>query len=285
MNSEQALKRLQKAELSMLLAISDVCEAEGISWWMDSGTALGAVRHGGFIPWDDDIDIGMLRSDYDRFLEVAPRLLPEGFSLHTARDTKGFAPLFAKVFLNGTRFETQETREAGLRQGIFVDVFPYDFLYEDSSRRKAQISSAVNAQRKSYIYHAKSINVPHGGFLGACESLGCRVMHALERLTIKNPAVLQDEFDANVPVEGEQGVSNLILSLVWPQMEPLAVADYLPCESAVFEGHELPVPHNVEKYLTAMYGDWRQPPAPEDRHTHLPLLLDFGDGEAWEARE
>lgn len=285
MNSEQALKRLQKAELSMLLAISDVCEAEGISWWMDSGTALGAVRHGGFIPWDDDIDIGMLRSDYDRFLEVAPRLLPEGFSLHTARDTKGFAPLFAKVFLNGTRFETQETREAGLRQGIFVDVFPYDFLYEDSSRRKAQISSAVNAQRKSYIYHAKSINVPHGGFLGACESLGCRVMHALERLTIKNPAVLQDEFDANVPVEGEQGVSNLILSLVWPQMEPLAVADYLPCESAVFEGHELPVPHNVEKYLTAMYGDWRQPPAPEDRHTHLPLLLDFGDGEAWEAGE
>lgn len=160
MNSEQALKRLQKAELSILLAIFDVCEAGGISWWMDSGTALGAMRHGGFIPWDDDIDVGMLRADYDRFLEVAPRLLPEGFSLHTARDTKGFAPLFAKVFLDGTRFETRETREAGLRQGIFVDVFPYDFLYEDSSRRKAQISSAVNAQRKSYIYHAKSINVP-----------------------------------------------------------------------------------------------------------------------------
>lgn len=285
MNSEQALKRLQKAELSILLAISDVCEAGGISWWMDSGTALGAMRHGGFIPWDDDIDIGMLRSDYDRFLEVAPRLLPEGFSLHTARDTKGFAPLFAKVFLDGTRFETQETREAGLRQGIFVDVFPYDFLYEDSSRRKAQISSAVNAQRKSYIYHAKSINVPHGGMLGACESLGCRAMHALERLVIKNPAVLQDEFDASVPVEGGRGVSNLVLSLVWPQMEPLTTSDYLPCESAIFEGHELPVPHNVEKYLTAMYGDWRQLPAPEDRHTHLPLLLDFGDGEAWEAGE
>lgn len=285
MNSEQALKRLQKAELSILLAIFDVCEAGGISWWMDSGTALGAMRHGGFIPWDDDIDVGMLRADYDRFLEVAPRLLPEGFSLHTARDTKGFAPLFAKVFLDGTRFETRETREAGLRQGIFVDVFPYDFLYEDSSRRKAQISSAVNAQRKSYIYHAKSINVPHGGMLGACESLGCRAMHALERLAIKNPAVLQDEFDANVPVEGGRGVSNLVLSLVWPQMEPLAVDDYLPCANTSFEDYELPVPRHIEKYLTAMYGDWRKLPAPEDRHTHLPLLLDFGDGEVWVAGE
>lgn len=285
MNSEQALKRLQKAGLSILLAIFDVCEAGGISWWMDSGTALGAMRHGGFIPWDDDIDVGMLRADYDRFLEVAPRLLPEGFSLHTARDTKGFAPLFAKVFLDGTRFETRETREAGLRQGIFVDVFPYDFLYEDSSRRKAQISSAVNAQRKSYIYHAKSINVPHGGMLGACESLGCRAMHALERLAIKNPAVLQDEFDANVPVEEGRGVSNLVLSLVWPQMEPLAVDDYLPCANASFEDYELPVPRHIEKYLTAMYGDWRKLPAPEDRHTHLPLLLDFGDGEVWVAGE
>lgn len=285
MSPEQALKRLQEAELEILLAISEVCEKTQVSWWMDSGTALGAVRHGGFIPWDDDIDIGMLRSDYDRFLEVAPRLLPEGFSLHTARDTKGFAPLFAKVFLDGTRFETQETREAGLRQGIFVDVFPYDFLYEDSSRRKAQISSAVNAQRKSYIYHAKSINVPHGGMLGACESLGCRAMHALERLAIKNPAVLQDEFDANVPVEGGRGVSNLVLSLVWPQMEPLAVDDYLPCANASFEDYELPVPRHIEKYLTAMYGDWRKLPAPEDRHTHLPLLLDFGDGEVWMAEE
>lgn len=285
MSPEQALKRLQEAELEILLAISEVCKKTQVSWWMDSGTALGAVRHGGFIPWDDDIDIGMLRSDYDRFLEVAPRLLPEGFSLHTARDTKGFAPLFAKVFLDGTRFETQETREAGLRQGIFVDVFPYDFLYEDSSRRKAQISSAVNAQRKSYIYHAKSINVPHGGMLGACESLGCRAMHTLERLAIKNPAVLQDEFDANVPVEGGRGVSNLVLSLVWPQMEPLAVDDYLPCANASFEDYELPVPRHIEKYLTAMYSDWRKLPAPEDRHTHLPLLLDFGDGEVWVAGE
>ena len=124
MSPEQALKRLQEAELEILLAISEVCEKAQVNWWMDSGTALGAMRHGGFIPWDDDIDIGILRSDYDRFLEVAPRLLPEGFSLHTARDTKGFAPLFAKVFLDGTRFETARQ---DLGRAFLSTCFPMTF--------------------------------------------------------------------------------------------------------------------------------------------------------------
>lgn len=285
MNTTQALKKLQDAELRILLVISDVCTAADINWWLDSGTTLGAMRHSGFIPWDDDIDIGMLRADYNRFLETAPLLLPKGFSLHTARDTKGFAPMFAKVFLDESRFETQETREAGLEQGIFVDVFPYDFLYEDSARRRAQIRSAVSAQRKSYLYHARTINVPHGGLLGAWERFGCRLVHNFERLAIKDPAVFQDEFDANIPTERGGRASDLVLSLAWPQMEPLTVDDYLPCRTIGFEGFDFPVPRNTEKYLAAMYGDWRQIPAPEDRHTHLPLLLDFGDGEVWRAEE
>lgn len=283
MSPEQALKRLQEAELEILLAISETCEKAQVNWWMDSGTALGAMRHSGFIPWDDDIDVGMVREDYDRFLEAAPELLPEGFSLHTARNTKGFAPLFAKVFMDGTRFETQETREAGLDQGIFVDVFPYDCLYSDAGRRKRQIGAAAGAQRKSYIYHATSINVPHAGVLGACERLGCKVLHLIERATISNPATLQDEFDASAAARGEQGVSDELLCLAWPQMKPLPSSAYLPCATACFEGHELPVPHRTDEYLTAIYGDWRQLPSPGDRHTHLPLLLDFGGGDVWEA--
>ena len=66
------LRRLQAVELGMLLEIGRVCAELNIEWFLDSGTALGAARHQGFIPWDDDIDVGMLRADYDRFLEEAP---------------------------------------------------------------------------------------------------------------------------------------------------------------------------------------------------------------------
>ena len=80
MQYEQAtLRRLQMMELEILEAIDSVCREHGITYFLDSGTVLGARRHGGFIPWDDDIDLGMPREDYERFLEVAPVALGEGF--------------------------------------------------------------------------------------------------------------------------------------------------------------------------------------------------------------
>ena len=73
--NQDMLRRLQLTELEILKDIDRVCRAHGIAYWLDSGTALGAMRHGGFIPWDDDIDVGMPRGDYERFLEVAPEAL------------------------------------------------------------------------------------------------------------------------------------------------------------------------------------------------------------------
>ena len=77
---QNTLRRLQIAELGILEAIDHVCRENGIMYFIDSGTVLGARRHGGFIPWDDDIDLGMPRDDFERFLEVAPEALGERFA-------------------------------------------------------------------------------------------------------------------------------------------------------------------------------------------------------------
>lgn len=285
MDQVEALKKLQQIELEVLLNISSVCKCLDINWFMDSGTALGALRHQGFIPWDDDIDIGMLRDDYSRFLNEAPALLAErGCSLHTSRNTAGFAPMFAKVFKNGTKFETQETREAGLSQGIFVDVFPYDCLYMDIKARKKQIRAAKYAQYFSYLYHAKSVSVPHAGPIGMLEHLVCRFIHRASRLIINDVSVYQNIYDSCALATGAKGASEYCAGLHGSYMEPMIVTSLVPTQTAIFEGHELPVPGDVDSYLCNLYGDWHQIPAPEDRHTHLPLLIDFGDGVIWEAR-
>lgn len=282
MEFQTALKKLQDAELEILLVVGDFCRRNDIDWFLEGGTALGAARHSGFIPWDDDVDIAMLREDYDRFCALAVDGLPDGYSLHTSLNTEGCASLFAKVYKDGTRFDNQETREAGHHQGIFIDVFPYDRLPADMGERRRAIRKASLTQKISYLYHAKSVTLPHTGALGAVERLVCRAVHAVLRVLVHDPGCFQVAFDRAARC-AEKECSNECLSLVWPNMEPIAVERLLPVSTASFEGHVLPVPHDLEFYLENMYGDWRRIPKPEDRHTHLPLLIDFGDGCVWES--
>lgn len=281
MRSGEALKKLQSTELSILEIIADFCLENSIAWWLDGGTCLGAMRHQGFIPWDDDIDIGMMREDYDKFCSLAESGLPAGYSIHTSRNSSGYAAMFAKVYKDGTRFENQEGRDASSSMGIFVDIFPYDQLYEDARLRKKQVKTASIAQKRSYLYHSSTITVPHKGVLGSLEKAGCLLLHHLERLTVSNPTRYQDLFDSCAANKRSHSVSDVCLTLAWPYMAPVQVADILPVSEAQFEGMTFPVPRDTEKYLTIMYGNWRKIPAVEDRHTHLPLLLDFGDGEIW----
>lgn len=283
MRKEEALKKLQSTELSILEIIADFCRENSITWWLDGGTCLGAMRHQGFIPWDDDIDIGMMREDYDKFCSLAESGLPSGYSIHTSRNSSGYAAMFAKVYKDGTRFENQESRDASSSMGIFVDVFPYDRLYEDARLRRKQVKTASLVQKRSYLYHSGSITVPHKGVLGSLEKAGCLLLHHFERLIVSNPVRYQDLFDSCSANIGTCEVSDLFLTLAWPNMAPVQLADILPVSEAQFEGMTFPVPRDTDKYLTTMYGDWRKIPADEDRHTHLPLLLDFGDGEIWSA--
>lgn len=279
MNNDEALKKLQLTELDILEKISSLCDEHDIAWFIDAGTLLGAARHQGFIPWDDDVDIAMLRPDYDRFIEVAREHLPEGYSIHTFDDTPGFAGMFAKVYRDGTVFATKETREAGCDQGIFVDVFPYDFLDVDTRAEAKQRRVAKLWQSASYLWHSKTIVVPHGGLLGRLEAAGCRAAHYLVKAVLSRRGIRR-RFDRAI-VRRELHPDDVVLELAWPNIQGYRVGDLLPASSLSFEGIEFPVPRAWERYLVQMYGDWKTLPKPEKRRTHLPQLLRFPDGSSW----
>ena len=140
--SNNNLRTLQLIELKILLEIKRVCETNNIKYFLIGGTLLGAVRHNGFIPWDDDIDIGMMRDEYKRFLEVFPLSKGDEYTLETTETDSGHAYLYGKVRLSGTTFQEERNKNVLENQGIWVDVFPFDNI--PNSRVKQSVSSETN---------------------------------------------------------------------------------------------------------------------------------------------
>ena len=125
MNTEA--HKLHQCLLMIAKEIKRICDKNGIKYFLIGGSLLGAVRHNGFIPWDDDMDFGMLRADYDRFISVCENDLKDEFLLCSINTEENYNRAFAKVRLKGTFFPDQGQAN-GINSGIFVDVFPIDVM-------------------------------------------------------------------------------------------------------------------------------------------------------------
>ena len=235
--NDKDLRKLQLFELRILKDIDRVCRELGVTYFLDSGSVLGAFRHGGFIPWDDDIDLGMPRADYDRFVAEAPKLLGDDYVVSTPETNQSQAALFCKIWLRGTRFVTEETIEAGFDQGIFIDITPYDLLSSDEKQAAKQQSRCRFWQRMSYLYHAKSIVVPHGGVLGAAERASCGVAHVALRAFLTHDKIVSS-FNKAAKLAVESGhVSDELFSVSYGPYEKSMM---LPPLLFPFEGHDFP---------------------------------------------
>ena len=128
-------KNVWKIELDILEKIIAICKKHNIKYLADGGTALGIVRHKGFIPWDDDIDIIMKRNDYEKFMEVAEKELKEPYFLQCYKTEKGFHKGFIKIRNSNTTAFTWEDDKNNFNKGIWVDIFPIDNVPDDENER------------------------------------------------------------------------------------------------------------------------------------------------------
>ena len=121
-------KAVWSIELKIMDEIDRICRKHGIKYFLAGGSMMGAARHNGFIPWDDDIDVGMLRADYERFLDVCKSELPSHYHLQTNKTDRGYYDVLSKIrYSNSTAIrKTDWQLGATFNQGIFVDVVPFD---------------------------------------------------------------------------------------------------------------------------------------------------------------
>ena len=150
---KDSLRRLQLTQLEMLKDIKKVCDKHGIRYFLSSGTLLGAVRHKGFIPWDDDLDLDMFRSDYEKFLNIAQKELGKQYFVQDWDTDNCYGFPFAKVLKEGTMLQEAVTEGTGVRDGIFIDIFPLDFCGDKLKMKK---------EMRAYLFWTKILLMKSG---------------------------------------------------------------------------------------------------------------------------
>lgn len=144
-----SIKDVQIVCLEILKEIDRICKQNGILYWMEGGSMLGAVRHHGFIPWDDDLDIAMFRDDYNRFLEIASKELKENYFLQTHQTDPEYPLFYAKVRKNNTFIDERSYQDLNIHKGIFVDIFPVDKM----PIKMSDIKKFCSLLRKEYLFY------------------------------------------------------------------------------------------------------------------------------------
>ncbi len=265
------IERLHGHLLDILSDVDRVCAELGIDYFIMGGTALGAVRHGGFIPWDDDLDIGMRREDYEKFLAGAQKRLRADLFLQTFRTEPGSPFYFAKVRKDNTKFVEKYCRKLDIHSGIYIDIFPYDALPDDKGERKRHYR---RMKWMLNLYIAKCVTGTSVEYTGAKKLLyGC-VRHTLHILMLPVPKrFLYRQTDRMMrKYNGRQsqylGYGGL------PKIQ-VPRADVMEPAEILFEGLTVKCPREIEKYLTNNFGDYRKLPPKEERKGHAPWLIEY----------
>ena len=271
---EGALKKVQAIELQLLEEFDRICRKNSLTYFIDGGSTLGAVRHGGFIPWDDDIDVGMPSYDYERFLAIAPHELCQGISLHTHENTPGYSLFFAKLYKDGTRFVDENAAASGCPQGIFLDIFPFYALDADPQKGSKSRKKALMYQRIAFVKRNAHPHFPvtmsHRKLIGAA----CTVAHytiarlwSIEQLYALYKKAYETDNPGTLWVNANSG-----------DAVPRKQEWLFPTKEIPFESLMVMAPNDCDAFLRAEYGEYMKLPPEDKRRTHMPLVLDFGDG-------
>ena len=249
-----SLRALQLRMLDILIVLDELCRKNNIQYYIAYGTVLGAVRHGGFIPWDDDIDIMVVGDDYERFQQVCKEQLPDWLFLQNketdpkANMGKGMFKVRDKqsLFLQNYDVFTKD-----YNRGVFVDVYKAITIPKHSERLVGYILTRI-----SYAYNFYRFNLPIN-----LHNIICYCLYPFSYIWHK--AMLALLCKGSKPYyccqEGE-GCYN--------QPHPTRYADIFPLQEIEFEGHKFMGPKNPDGYLRAIYNDYMRIPDPDKRRVH-----------------
>ena len=252
MEEKTLLKRHQEMLVSMLREIDRICRAYDIPYMLFAGTALGAVRHQGFIPWDDDLDVLMLRSDYERFMEVAPSALDTEQYYLQKEFSEHWMGYFSKLRRNGTAcMEKYHPKDRLTHQGVYVDIFPCDNLSDHRLMRGVQFVASKVVIAHVFGRRGYSTRNP----IKRVATWVCAVLPLKPFLRLTQNRKASGSGRVHSFLGGSSRYGRSIYKREW-------ITATTPMH---FEDGEYPVSKYYDEMLTVLYGDYQTLPSEEKR--------------------
>lgn len=271
----EILRQLHEELYDVLREVVRVCDKAGIPYFIQGGTAIGAHFFEDIVPWDDDVDLGMTRDNYERFLREAPALLGEGYVLQeftTERDTPFY---FAKVRKRGTRFVEREWVGMPIEEGIYIDIFPYDLVPdEESLRRKqrAKVGFWVNCFMAKSVWLWRWFGKANNGVVLPKSWLSCLAI----RLATATHSKEQIYSKLRRELTRYNGTNAKYYNIVRMPKDMIAVEAINNPARRKLGAMEVWAPSDLETYLRSHYGDIQKWLPEEKRLNHAPEILSFG---------
>lgn len=271
---EQELQQLQQALYQTLAEVDRICRKHGIRYFVTGGTAVGAYFWGKILPWDDDVDVGMMRPDYERFAAIAQKELGDRFFLQTP-DTEPHTPFyFMKVRMNGSRFSESTFKDIKMHQGIYVDIFPFDKVPRQRWLGRLQywlvqtLNGLFIATEIWQWKHFGRCDIPQPRKRGWLPCLLTRLMiTVLPKRCIYNIMYrTQTMFNDRKLDE----VKNIIT-----RNERLPITDVVEAQTVALGPLQVKAPRDLLLYLTNHYGTVRKDIPDEMKVSHRPEELAF----------
>jgi lipopolysaccharide cholinephosphotransferase len=272
----ETLKKLQKVELEILSDFIDLCERHDLTWFGIAGTGIGAKRHQGFIPWDDDIDLAMTRESFDRFVKLAEEEYGDRYHVLNAWTDSRYPLMTTRWIKRGTSFIEHAMKGAGCPCGIFLDLYVLDPVADGRIAFELQAWEAwfwsklliLRCMPRPYLFQT--------GWKAKLIWAICGMVHTALKMLHISPAFLRDRCD-KVCRRYEKKKTRRIAFLpdTSPYWNIFDVRKMYPLKKLPFEGLEVPFPANLEERLTEQYGDYMTMPPVEKRKTHYPYQLEF----------
>lgn len=271
--TEEMLKKVQKIQLDMCLEVKRICEKNNIAYFLEGGTMLGAVRHKGVIPWDDDLDIAMLREDYNKFIIACKHDLDNKYFLQNWDSDKGYGLFYSKLRLNGTTYTEYNSMNTKTHKGVFIDIFvfdnsPDDIKKKELQKRKTYIYKRLILTKLKYSHYDKNSIVKRIVYLTLGVILKMTPLNYLKNKLIKYATMAnhnKTEYMVNVGSPYSYDTVHMPCAL----LKELGVIE--------FNGHNLSCIKDADTYLKQMYGDYMTMP-PEDKryNRHKVVKIDLG---------